>query len=399
MRTTQILILFLGLTSLLSAQKEDFQWYFNFTSVDDVSSISRPELRNASILDFNSNPPVFFQQIDATLDMDWTHASICDSKGELLLYSNGMSIHGPNHTPIAGGEKISFGPRWNNNTWPNEDGDLKPTGFLGTDCAVFVPKPGDDNRIYHIYYNFDDFELDGHFRKLYAEIDIIDPGNPQIVSKDNEFLKTTNPSSSSSAQHANGRDWWLLQFSRDTLFSFLVDTSGINLHHTTKLPFIMDDGQSTSVFSDDGSKYAVHGIAESNSPNGLILTIFDFDRCSGDLSNTLRDTLSSENIFGTPGSAFSASGQYLYLNDELHCWQYDLWSDDILESRDTVMVYNGQSFYEPSENIKMMSTFGLMRKGPDNKIYISQPAQGYHCLLYTSPSPRDATLSRMPSSA
>ena len=79
MRTTQILILFLGLTSLLSAQKEDFQWYFNFTSVDDVSSISRPELRNASILDFNSNPPVFFQQIDATLDMDWTHASICDS--------------------------------------------------------------------------------------------------------------------------------------------------------------------------------------------------------------------------------------------------------------------------------------------------------------------------------
>ena len=26
-------------------------------------------------------------------------------------------------------------------------------------------------------------------------------------------------------------------------------------------------------------------------------------------------------------------------------------------------------------------------------------APGYHCLLYTSPSPRDATLSRMPSSA
>ena len=37
MRTTHIIIFFLGLSSLLSAQKEDFQWYFNFWSVDDCS--------------------------------------------------------------------------------------------------------------------------------------------------------------------------------------------------------------------------------------------------------------------------------------------------------------------------------------------------------------------------
>ena len=30
---------------------------------------------------------------------------------------------------------------------------------------------------------------------------------------------------------------------------------------------------------------------------------------------------------------------------------------------------------------------------------ISQQGQGYHCLLYTSPSPRDLSTSRMPSSA
>ena len=33
-----------------------------------------------------------------------------------------------------------------------------------------------------------------------------------------------------------------------------------------------------------------------------------------------------------------------------------------------------------------------------NEVIISGP-QDYNCLLYTSPSPRDATLSRMPSSA
>ena len=31
--------------------------------------------------------------------------------------------------------------------------------------------------------------------------------------------------------------------------------------------------------------------------------------------------------------------------------------------------------------------------------WIISKLQHYHCLLYTSPSPRDATLSRMPSSA
>ena len=34
-----------------------------------------------------------------------------------------------------------------------------------------------------------------------------------------------------------------------------------------------------------------------------------------------------------------------------------------------------------------------------SKGYISRPSLNWTCLLYTSPSPRDATLSRMPSSA
>ena len=35
----------------------------------------------------------------------------------------------------------------------------------------------------------------------------------------------------------------------------------------------------------------------------------------------------------------------------------------------------------------------------DSPGILRQYAEGYSCLLYTSPSPRDATLSRMPSSA
>ena len=36
---------------------------------------------------------------------------------------------------------------------------------------------------------------------------------------------------------------------------------------------------------------------------------------------------------------------------------------------------------------------------PEHQDYLQRTPHGYTCLLYTSPSPRDATLSRMPSSA
>ena len=35
----------------------------------------------------------------------------------------------------------------------------------------------------------------------------------------------------------------------------------------------------------------------------------------------------------------------------------------------------------------------------DEVLYLEEDRAHYDCLLYTSPSPRDATLSRMPSSA
>ena len=44
--------------------------------------------------------------------------------------------------------------------------------------------------------------------------------------------------------------------------------------------------------------------------------------------------------------------------------------------------------------------FGLVRKTSDLSLIENMNIQlRYGCLLYTSPSPRDATLSRMPSSA
>ena len=47
---------------------------------------------------------------------------------------------------------------------------------------------------------------------------------------------------------------------------------------------------------------------------------------------------------------------------------------------------------------KTTATIGLLVPNSLNP-YFAELARGIDCLLYTSPSPRDATLSRMPSSA
>ena len=47
----------------------------------------------------------------------------------------------------------------------------------------------------------------------------------------------------------------------------------------------------------------------------------------------------------------------------------------------------------------VMSVTTAKVAGVKNIVACSPPKEGVGCLLYTSPSPRDATLSRMPSSA
>ena len=65
----------------------------------------------------------------------------------------------------------------------------------------------------------------------------------------------------------------------------------------------------------------------------------------------------------------------------------------------TIMVTHDQEeALSIADRIFVMSDGELMQAGSPRDIYIN-PANPFVCLLYTSPSPRDATLSRMPSSA
>ena len=121
-----------------------------------------------------------------------------------------------------------------------------------------------------------------------------------------------------SVKHANGRDWWVIGHEAFTkrFYKFLVTPEGIEgpswqgIGSVTGNPINAEPPRGEIVFSGDGTKVAVSGFS------GL-LNLFDFDRCSGMLSNfiDLGDIDSAGNTTtyeGFDGIEFSPSGRFLY---------------------------------------------------------------------------------------
>ena len=72
----------------------------------------------------------------------------------------------------------------------------------------------------------------------------------------------------------------------------------------------------------------------------------------------------------------------------------DISPDNILlnQNKDPVLIDFGAAREQASKKSRVLSALRVVKDG-------YSPQEFYVCLLYTSPSPRDATLSRMPSSA
>ena len=83
----------------------------------------------------------------------------------------------------------------------------------------------------------------------------------------------------------------------------------------------------------------------------------------------------------------------------------EFWKDDRLISVSSCdLLDDGISavytFFDPDENRRSLGVFAVLKQIEyAQSLDLPYLYLGYCCLLYTSPSPRDATLSRMPSSA
>ena len=354
------------------AQKEDFQWLFNASSIDNCMAHPLDSICGATVLDFNYDPPKYYRNREITLDMDHANASVCDDEGQLLLYSNQQAVHGPDHQAIINGDTINYGPKWPEFTWPNENGDWMPSGYRFTQGVGILPRPGRSDEYYIVYFNFD--RLEDNLRSiLYQEIKNESDGQYKIVTDEIELIDSL-PSvfRATACRHGNGRDWWMVDFSRDTAFIYLVTETDIRLNNKQKLESNIRLGLGQLKFNSEGNKLAlINGVDFSGL--GVEFLFMDFDRCTGTITNQQFKRYSGTDVGLTSGVEFSASGRYVYRSTLENIFQYDTEADDFFASEIIVGEYDGS--VEPI-GFMLPSKFGLLQIGPDNKIYCSIPFQG-----------------------
>ncbi len=302
-------------------------------------------------LDFNSGSPVFTSggQVDFP---DGTHsegsASICDSSGNLLFYTNGKTVWNKNHLMMPNG----------NGLWGN---------WSSTQAALIVPQPG-SSRYYYIFTTdgFYNASLDKGLR--YSIVDMcLDNGNGNVIwNQKNILVLDTVAEKLTAVRHGNGTDYWIIthKYYSDAFYAFqlsangIVDTviSHIGSFHPLGLQYpVAAIGQLKA--SPDGHKLA---IGNGNS-NNCIAEYFDFDPLAGTVSNFVNvqwDTLN--NFYGI---SFSPDNTKLYFACNYYShgiYQFDL----IAGGGDPDSVSASRTLVTDSSYAYL-----ALQLGPDGKIY------------------------------
>ena len=310
------LLIYLSLFPLfLLAQKEGNIWYFG----------------EYAGLDFNGGSPVVL--MDGMLNTLEGCASICDANGNLLFYTDGMTVYNKNHGVMPNG-----------------------TGLLGnsssTQSAIIVKKP-ESNTVYYIFTVDGTTGIGGGFH--YSIVDMTLAGGLGDITIDKNILLFTDACEKVTAiQHQNDIDFWIVspQHITNTFYSYLLTASGINLSPIQT--------NVTLVANDVGYLRASpkgHKIVTANS-NLADSYMFDFDKTTGVLSNEMSF---SESAYG---AEFSPSSDILYLNliggtSGSGVYQYNLLAGT------TTDILN-------SELYLAFTTWGALQLAPDGKIYLAQ---------------------------
>lgn len=309
---------------------------------------------------------------------DW--ACISSKSGEFQFFTEGINVYSYNGTPMDGGNQMADAAVNSN----------FPSGLPDFQNVVILPKKED--QYYVIYQSASDnlFNSQGwsHTDRLYySVVDMsLNFGLGQVVEKRNNLnLGAFCDGHLTACQHANGRDWWLVQrgYHNNRYLIYLITPDSISLKNEQFIGSASGepDAVGQSVFSPNGLLYAT---VTGNSP----LILLDFDRCSGLFSNPRSIQIPSDTLtfygqlvsFGGGGNGicFSPTSRFLYLNSHFLLRQYDLDQTPIDSSAKTIFLWTDSNEY--------LGQFNQMHLGPDGKIYIAN-FQGLTTALHVIEKP------------
>ena len=313
-------LFFIFFTILTFSQQEASNWYFG---------------ENAGIK-FNSNgtvSPITNGQLD-TLE---GCATISDINGNLLFYTDGITVYNRDHIIMQNG-----------------------TGLMGnastTQSATIVQKPGSPT----LFYIFTlDYEVHPNgFR--YSIVDISqNSGLGAVTSAKNVLIYSPSDEKIAIVKQANNIDYWVVThgWNNNAFYSYALTSSGLSATPITSNTGTIVSGSTDNVWgymkiSPDGSKLAI-------SHTLINCELFDFDNVTGVVSNPqiIFNEVSSY------GVEFSSDSKVLYISvagiNPSRIIQYNTSVNNVINTAVTYTSLSSEIF------------LGL-QLGPDGKIYIAQ---------------------------
>jgi hypothetical protein len=300
-------------------------------------------------VDFYSGQAVVGQEFRA-IDYNFTGNNITDNLGNLLFTTNGVIIlNNVNDTMVNG---TGLNPSTYTNNW-NE-------GLRIYQQNVILPCPDSSTIFYMFHLTVNNMTSNSAYYFYYTKIDMsLDGGKGEAVLKNQILINDTlAPAGITACRHGNGRDWWILSKSRHgpKFFLVLLTPNGPTLVNTISLGY--RTGGNQYCFSPDGTKLGSYGTLDD-------FEIFDFDRCSGILSNYRQIAINDSML--AAGAAFSPNSQYLYGSSNLVIYQVDATSNQPDTTIKTVALWD--STYSPFP--PFVTNFWFQQLADDGKIYIA----------------------------
>ena len=217
---------------------------------------------NFAGLDFNTSPPT--ATTSSKMKALEGCASIADSDGNLLFYSNGKTVWNNNHSIMLNGESLN--------------------GHLSTtQSCIIVKKPKSQD----IYYLFTVGSFGEEAGLSYSEVDAsLNNGHGIVRNPKNIQLESYTCEKVTAIKHQNNRDYWIItqKYNTNSFYSFLLTENGINKTNfiESKIGPIADESKYAGYLKSslDGSRliYA----------NNNEIALFEFNNLNGVISNSFQ---------------------------------------------------------------------------------------------------------------
>lgn len=289
---------------------------------------------NQAAIKFDNNIPVALTN-SAMTQVEGV-ATMSDANGNLLFYTNGITIYNRNHQIMVNGSGLT-------------------SNSSNTQSAFIVPFPQNPDKYYVI--------TPGPYN--YSIVDMtLDNGNGAVMSTaKNISINTENSEKVAGLQAVNQTDIWLITYgsSQKRFNVYKISPSGI-----TTTPVVSQFTTASGFYgymkiSPDGTKIAMANFANT-------FHLYDFDAATGVVSNQVIVPINIGG-FGSYGIEFSPNSQLVYVAD--HRGQNRVFQYDITLATPTLI---SNSVVPLTANTMAL---GGIQLGPDNKIYVARENNGF----------------------